>query len=101
MSTFTPESPYLKALADSHGRTWQFAYWGSGYVYIREMIDSPDIDDLIIPVGENATRDDWPYLIDLNYYSDVTRETITRVWLTKHAVEWAADRSNENREDTP
>lgn len=100
VSTYTPARPYLKTLTDAHGRTWQFAYWGSGFVYIRELIDSPDLDDLIIPIGPKASRGAWPYLIGLDdYRSDGDRGTAA--WLDRRAASWIADRNNESPEATP
>ena len=91
-STFTPESPALATLPDMRGALWQFAYWGSGFVYIREALDA----DEIIPIGDKASRDDWPFLIDLNSHGmkpgDVTGE-----WLSERAVEWVSDRDEDIR----
>lgn len=95
--TFTPARPYLNTLTDGHGRTWQIAYWGTGFVYIRQLMDD---DHSPIRIGDHASRDDWPYVIDLNGYS-MTIDNVTTVWLTERASSWVDDRSNEDRDLTP
>jgi len=86
---FTTANPFTVALTDAQGAVWQFAYWGTGFVYIRELSDDEDRPALHL-VG-NTSRDNWPYLIDLNDYSlkpgDVTRE-----WVYERATEWIAER---------
>jgi hypothetical protein len=101
MTAFSTAAPFLDTRTDDHGRTWQFAYWGSGFVYIREQFETPDIDDMIIPIGDNASRDDWPYLIGVGDYIGMTPERVTRTWLVKRVTSWITDRNNENPEDTP
>lgn len=88
-TTFTPSRPALAALPDSRGAIWQFAYWGSGFVYIREMFTD---EDRVIPVGDRASRDDWPFLIDLSAY-DMTAADVTHEWLTERAAQWIEDRN--------
>lgn len=100
-SAFTTEPPYLTTLADRHGRTWQFAYWGSGFIYIREILDV-DGDPVILPaMGNRASRSDWPYSIGIGDYINMTPERVTHRWLTERVASWVSNRSSESREDTP
>lgn len=87
-STFTPARPATAALPDRRGDVWQFAYWGSGFVYIRQAFTD---EDRVIPIGDNATRDDWPFQIDLNY-ENMRPENVTREWLTDQAARWIENR---------
>jgi hypothetical protein len=89
MSDYTPSCPFSTQITDSRGVVWQFCYWGSGFVYIRETFDG---DDRVIPIGKQASRDDWPFLIDLNDWAQ-TPETVNRAWLLKHTARWVTDRN--------
>ena len=89
---FTPDAPFAVKLTDSNGWLWQFAYWGNGFVYIREIPN--ELSDPMPLIGDDASRDDWPFLIDLNYYgtrpADVTAE-----WLDNHAAGWISGRNDD------
>lgn len=89
MSTYTLPRPYSATYADSDGRTWQFAYWGSGFIYIRELIE----DDNTLPVG--ASRDVWPFVIDLNETGAPCPEDVTLAWLDRRTGEWIAARNED------
>jgi hypothetical protein len=91
MSTYTPASPATAALPDSRGAIWQFAYWGSGYIYIREMFVD---ENRVIPVGDRVSRDDWPFLIDLNV-EGMRPEDVTREWLAERAGVWIDARNTD------
>lgn len=88
MSRFSITSPYLTRLVDIDGRYWQFAYWGTGYVYIREVVE--DVNDVAVPLG--GSRDQWPYLVDLNDWKR-TPDTVSRTWLDSKSAEWITDRN--------
>jgi hypothetical protein len=92
MTTFTPASPYIRSLTDVNGWVWQFAYWGSGYAYIRDIPN--ELNDPLPPIGDNATRDDWPYLIDLNV-ERVKPDDVTRAWLNNQAARWITNRNDD------
>jgi hypothetical protein len=93
MTVYTPASPFLTTLADNDGRFWNFAYWGSQYVYIREVNEDTPIQPAM---GDRASRDDWPYLIDLNSYG-MRPEQVTREWLAERAAQWITDRNDDLR----
>jgi hypothetical protein len=90
-NNFTPEQPFTTQQVDKRGAVWQFAYWGSGNVYIREMFDD---ENRAISTGNRATRDGWPYLIDLNYYG-MKPDDVTTEWLTLRAREWIIERDTD------
>lgn len=81
---FTEDRPYNTMIPDVNGRAWHFAYWGTGFVFIREY-------DGAMP-RLTASRDVWPYLIDLNYYS-MRPADVTATWLAERANEWITDRN--------
>jgi hypothetical protein len=89
---YTSDHPYTRNLTDANGWMWQFAYWGSGKVYIRDIPN--ELSDPLPPIGEDATRDDWPFLIDLNYYG-MRPEDVTAEWLRARAAEWITDRNDD------
>jgi hypothetical protein len=74
---------------DSTGRTWQFAYWGTGFVYIRELWDD---GTQTLPIG--GTRSDWPFVIGLNDWMQ-RPETVTGAWLDEHSARWIKDRNED------
>ena len=92
---FTPESPFLTTLADKDGATWQFAYWGSRYVYIREVINDYASEGMPL-MGDRASRDDWPHLVDVLSYG-LRPDDITRAWLIHRAATWITDRNDDLR----
>jgi hypothetical protein len=88
--TYTPARPYTNTLTDSRGDAWQFAYWGSGFVFVR-----PVGDDIHVVAGiGNSSRDIWPFLISLTDYM-MRPEGATGAWLTKRAHAWI-DARNED-----
>lgn len=93
MSTkiYTPDSPFLATLPDRDGHLWNFAYWGSRYLYIREVTEDTPISPAM---GDRASRDDWPYLIALNDYG-VQPQDVPRAWLADRAAEWILDRNKD------
>lgn len=86
---FNPDQPFTAAQADKRGAVWQFAYWGSGNIYIRETFE---YETHLIAIGNRASRDDWPYLIDLNYHG-MRPDDVTTSWLEQRADEWITDRN--------
>jgi hypothetical protein len=91
--TFTPETPYASAAFTDDGAFWRFAYWGTGYIYIRETTD--ETGDALAHIGR-ASRDLWPYLIDLNDYG-MRPEQVTRQWLAERVADWIISRNEDLR----
>lgn len=91
-SIYSHARPYLTTHTDENGSTWQFAYWGSKFVYIREVFD--DGTEQRIPIG--GTRDDWPFVIDLAHYLQRATDA-TPEWLDAKSAEWISDRNEDIR----
>lgn len=87
MSSYTLARPYCATYADNGGRTWQFAYWGSGFIYIRELFEN----DNTLPVG--ASRSVWPFVIDMN--DPGTPQDVTLAWLDRRTGDWIVGRNED------
>lgn len=87
---FTPDRPYNTTLTDSAGARWHFAFWGSDNVYIREMHEG----DPPVSFGGNASRDDWPFVIDLFDYG-LRPPGVTAEWLDARAHGWITNRNTD------
>lgn len=85
----TEERPFNTTLTDVRGSRWHFCYWGTEYVYVREM--SNDREDSA-PVGAREGLGRWHFRISLADYA-IRPADVTQGWVTVRAEQWIADRN--------